>query len=649
MSIELTGNNTENELAINTTQEVNSRSDDNIDNIDNIREEEKEGEQPLIQEMLHTNDKVNNKVKAGKAKKEKVIKEAKEEGIVVATANLMIDRYYVCPDDFEVLSPLIDHYIYTKNEDIKADVSKLKPESDPNFIIAFENFEYTTTGLGLVLYMAPECYSDDKEKNTDDPEYDFKINKIDVLQMLLRFFIIVHNIPVDLIKTIIVGHEWSPNTGKAHYQCCVQFAKSIKRKWFSYKVDSGSSLFYLMMEKAKNSKALINYCKKDGDFAVYGSSELSIKIVYRKGPKDELIPDVPATIANNSDKNPDELKKFLFNKFPGYMISNYNNVNNAINAFCKEQLPEFKWNIPSHLEQSTNILHQAIVDHIKKYFITDDERSKALIIAGPQNTGKTKFALSLVNHEGYACYFRQNFEKSQEKMLEGMKLLILDDFTYMESKQHETFKALFSGEKTTLEAKWMQTPLKAGYRTIFLTNNLEFVKNICSQPDFDGRYNLVVLETPEEDYLGPDGTYRKDLNVNENWHTKSLEITSYLKEARRFNFQNGTTFTEQNRNKLDLVETDLGLKVHKGNLKKKEYSEFRTGVVDKNPYEEKKLFDIFRRRDKSRSRSKERELEKENKRLRNELENSNRKSRELERQVNNLEKSNKYLGFRNAT
>lgn len=594
-----------------------------------------------------------------KKNNKKGIPEAKEQ-FPVCKINESLDRYLEYKlEDYEWGINLLSHVNFIKNENVKANMKALNHIDNSNFKVEFAEFTYPTTALSLISYMAAEHYSDNLDDNLNDDKYQFRFNKKYMIQLVMKYLIEYHKIPIDCIKSIICGHEYSSITGKAHYQCAVHFTKNVKRSWYSvvYNYTSGTTDIQhtLNLMKANHSRALINYCKKDGDFVIYGSSELSIKITYKLNAKGEEVPDVPMTIANNSDKNPDELKRFLFNRFPGYMIQNYNNVNNAINAFCKEQLPEFKWTIPEHLEKSNNILHQAIITHVKKYFIVDDERSKALIIAGPQNTGKTKFAQSLVNHEGYTCYFRQNFEKSQEKMLEGMKLLILDDFTYMESQQHETFKALLSGEKTTLEAKWMQTPLKAGYRTIFLTNNLEFIKRICSQPDFDGRYNLVVLESPEEDYLGPEGTYRKDLNINDNWHTKSIEISSYLDEARRHNFKNGTTFTEQNRNKLEMVENDLGLKIHRGNLKMKEYADYRTGLSDVNPFKIEKInaFDKIMTKASYRMNSPVKnmvdELEDENRKLKRELEIKNRRERELQSQVNKLNEGNKYLGFRTQT
>lgn len=526
-----------------------------FDNYKRMKKEEEKMEEPLLEALAAAN------MAPPKQRKKKEAKEVKTELLKPRSIiNKDLDKYLVVTD---LNSDKYNINFFRATDRVEPEVNK------DLFSVDFTDFAFNTTGLGIVVYLDPVHYSDNFNENLN---IDFNLNKAEILIVINKYFVNDLKIGQEFIKQILVGHEYSPKTNKCHYQVCLSFTKKIKRTFYGIKFEYNGLKYLMMMQKAKNSANLKLYCQKDGDIAFYGSIENIFKIIYKNDKEGNAteVPDVPATIVANSNKSPDDLKSWLFVRFPGYVLSNYSNIEKAINAHCQEELPEFEWVVPEHIKNSDNPVHININEHINKYFKSEEIRSKALIILGPVNTGKTVLAKSLVNNENYYAYFRNTFSKEQAtQKLKTMKLLILDDFTFMKTEEHEMFKALLSGEELTLNCKYYQSPIKAGYRTIFLTNNVEFVKRIYSHHEFDGRYTLIILEDPVKDYLGPEGTRRTDLSGHNPLNLVPGEWKFYLDEARSTKINPDELFSKQHKDKLTLVENDLGLKVYSGNIRNK--------------------------------------------------------------------------------
>jgi hypothetical protein len=535
-----------------------AKSNDNII-IDNIIAPVLDNERPSVDATK--TGKANNKKTSKKEAKE--VAAPKPKSLV----NAKLPRYLAVSDNILETYKNDKMLFFTRqayeNEDDEKTDKLHEMYENAWFTTDYKDFAFYTYALGVVIFLDKSHYTFDKEENL---KIDFDYTKEDMVAILYTYFTLNLKVERKDIKQIVVGHEYTPLTNKCHYQCCITFNKKVKRTFYPVTFVSAKYTYRLMMQKAKHSKNLATYCRKDGDVAYYGVEDNIFKIVFKKDKEGNDTEDanVPLTIVANDNKSPEDLKAWMFKRFPAYAISNYGNLTKAIDAHCQEDLPEFKWVIPPHIANSDNPVHRMIATHITSYFMSDSIRTKALIILGPINTGKTLMAKELVNHSSYYGYFRNTFSKEQAtKKLSTMKLLILDDFTFMKNEEHEMFKALLSGEEMTLNCKYYQSPIKEGYRTIFLTNNVEFVKRIYSHHEFDGRYTLVILEDPVIDYLGPEGTRRADLSNG--FHLIPGEWKHYLDEARGNRVNPNLKFSEQHKEKLTIVENDLGLKNYKGN------------------------------------------------------------------------------------
>lgn len=64
---------------------------------------------------------------------------------------------------------------------------------------------------------------------------------------------------------LVFGKEVAPSTGTAHLQGCVRFKKKKRMKGVKNQINSDAHF-----EVVNNMEAMIEYCKKDGDFEEYG-------------------------------------------------------------------------------------------------------------------------------------------------------------------------------------------------------------------------------------------------------------------------------------------------------------------------------------------------------------------------------------------
>jgi hypothetical protein len=102
-------------------------------------------------------------------------------------------------------------------------------------------------------------------------------------------------------------------------------------------------------------------------------------------------------------------------------------------------------------------------------------RKKALVLfSEKRGLGKTTFATSLVyGREKWYIHCKEAFN-SVDFDKPDAKLLLIDDFTYNDSKQREMFKALMSSEPTTIREAYTNKKFKHGSQQLFAQTTRNF-------------------------------------------------------------------------------------------------------------------------------------------------------------------------------
>lgn len=430
---------------------------------------------------------------ANYAAKMRIGKEARKEAVysyVKVEAVREIDSYEsFIYESKEMLMTLEDLQAFNKDDDLEMlGVSQV----------------YPTTGLGVVVYLDKEEYSEDFDENT---EIHFPFDKESMLRLLFHIITQTYDIKEIDLENIYVGHEHGGKKNKCHYQCCIFFKKQIKRNWhpaiFKYK----KAKCLIMYQKSKRPHALRNYVKKDKDFCFLNHDEKIFPVAQKQDKKGNWQIDMARTLQINLGRDPEALKHYLFQRNPTWFIANSYGINKTIDMLGQEYLPDFRWLIPEYLRRSSNPKHQAIVYHIDEWFVpentgTSNLRRKSLILYGKQNVGKTRFAQGLVPHPSYYMYVRSGFAPNSLKTAKTAKLIILDDLEQFQNKI-EQYKAMLSGEPTQVREAFINCDIP-GLPCIMITNNNFIASFIYNHPLLQRRCTLVQLES--EDYLGPPGS-----------------------------------------------------------------------------------------------------------------------------------------------
>jgi hypothetical protein len=102
-------------------------------------------------------------------------------------------------------------------------------------------------------------------------------------------------------------------------------------------------------------------------------------------------------------------------------------------------------------------------------------RKKALVLfSEKRGLGKTTFATSLVyGQEKWYIHCKEAFNPVDFDKPDA-KLLLIDDFTYNDSKQREMFKALMSSEPTTIREAYTNKKFKHGSQQLFAQTTRNF-------------------------------------------------------------------------------------------------------------------------------------------------------------------------------
>lgn len=293
----------------------------------------------------------------------------------------------------------------------------------------------------------------------------------------------------------VIGAEKGDTRGHFHYQCVLQFNKSVQKKKGYGRAKINDVDIYYLYEKGQNWKSLVKYCQKEGDFiasekALKESEKNKAEILLEKKTRTERIEYIV-------QKQPDIILR-------GDLTRTLDNLEKAEKYITAQPSCGFKF--PEHLleREETYLMYRWFQREVldKKGPI----RRKALVLYSKERAlGKTMFAKELAggNEEDYiicrGTFNRSQFDKPYAR------LLILDDMNFM-AGQLEMWKALVSGERVSIREAYCNMEFSNGLPCIITTNSYrtftfmlqsEYFKNDC--------YFCWVRH-----YLGPEGTQRED-------------------------------------------------------------------------------------------------------------------------------------------
>lgn len=146
-----------------------------------------------------------------------------------------------------------------------------------------------------------------------------------------------------------------------------------------------------------------------------------------------------------------------------------------------------------------------LYEWFKNECVFGKKRGKGLLLYSEmREVGKTSFAKELVrNIPSRWMYFRSRFNKKEfMEKVSTFRLLILDDFHFIEKLDLEPFKALLSGEETTVSCKYLEGKFPGGRPTMMITNSLSLFKLLKYHELFSNQLYFVSVRG----YLGPPGT-----------------------------------------------------------------------------------------------------------------------------------------------
>ena len=355
-------------------------------------------------------------------------------------------------------------------------------------------------GLGFVIYMEKEKYTDNIE---DNKKIHININKTAVIEEIINKF---------KLKVLywIIGHEH----GNEHYKCHYQIAFKTEIYYDQIKPDTieiDNQKLLLMSQSSRNIYALIEYCKKEGDYEeqyIYiDNNNIYSNILNNNNLTHEEI----ISKLNRDESNAEKLLYFGNNLFKFYD-----------QHIKKENIPDFQWNFPKHLltildKPDINDPEQkwAIINKMYEWFkyncIENNQRKQGLFLYTPnRGLGKTYFAKNLVNNPQYYIYCRGTLDGREFKEKPNARLLIFDDVEYVK-KDKEMWKAFISGEECNVRTPYYNVKFNGNLPCIILTNSKFFFDSWINDIEFCTQCIFIGFNF----YLGPIGTRPKFLtNIN---------------------------------------------------------------------------------------------------------------------------------------
>lgn len=418
-------------------------------------------------------------------------------------------------------------------KDLKKDVSELfkhlEEDVNDSETVEIEPYRLNQKSLGVVVYGTKTYYKETFEENKEIH-----------LPLKENFHIHLKNIFEEELKTpeisqIVVGHEHGGKKNKCHYQAFIEFSKVSRNTIKPFTTTREGFEFLIMVQKAKNKLKLINYCQKEKDFTALYPEKLINTV------KDGKKTDAFKTIFMNREKfetKEEALDLALYLETKTGMLQ-FNNLQKSIDYLIKPKLPPFAWNFPERIKEKYPEIHSWF---IKNCLIDPREfqRRKALVLYSAERAmGKTTFAKELVPHEDYYIIFRNTFTIDQLQKKKEARLLIMDDMVPYTSQTKETWKALFSGEKTSIRDAYLNSEFNFNIPCILTTNNKNLFLNLMCENEF--KYQAVFIEIKE--YLGPEGS------EPEQFRTFEANISQEMSEALLEKKRNREMFPEEEKKK----------------------------------------------------------------------------------------------------
>lgn len=372
-----------------------------------------------------------------------------------------------------------------------------------------------SNSIGVVMYLEPKEYKNAEENiNIHIPES----SAPSILALIIKnYFEEKYKCE---IKELIAGHEHGEINKKCHLQVIITYKKLFRKKLepgaLKIKLENKTIRLIYMQQKARNSHALKNYCKKDRDATIVKEDQYTKfdKEAYAKGNPFLYIYENKDTITK------EEAKDLVLKNDPEMFFRNFNNINNAIeHIVCTKPPVEFSWQpVPEYLKNVLLPEGSSFYDVFNAWYIkycingADLERKKALcIFSEKRSMGKSYFVRHLVSHEDYLLEFNNTICQKKNLGKGIYKLLLLDDMKIMTEANMAMWKSIVASEPTTLRGAWVNQEFNERLPCIITTNDIEMVRIFRDHKLFNTQ--VIILEITE--YMGAPGTFREDLAQHE--------------------------------------------------------------------------------------------------------------------------------------
>lgn len=399
-----------------------------------------------------------------------------------------------------------------EEEEVVDNMKKNLEKNDISDNIFKEIKNNNTKSIGMVMYMPTSAYSDNDEENEKKHIEDCEAPSI-LAKILKKIFEKLYKME---IVELIMGHEHGEQNRKCHLQIIIIFEKVFRKiitpgvlriEYEGKKID----LLY-MQQKARNTNALKNYCKKERDATVIKGEEME------KFEFGESMDPYQYIVDNRENLTLAEGRELLFKK-PGDYFKCSANMELALKNIIIEKPPvPFSWMpVPEHLKNyylsGGFTFYDIFSNWYNMYCINGEryDRKKALcLFSTKRSMGKSYFVRHLVSHKDYILEFNNTFCQKKNLNKGVHKLLLLDDM-HFNLNDIEMWKSLVASEPTTLRAAWLNEPLTERLPCIITTNDFNLIKIFHSSDKFATQVLIIEIEN----YMGEPGTEREDLNKYE--------------------------------------------------------------------------------------------------------------------------------------
>ena len=383
-----------------------------------------------------------------------------------------------------------------------------------------DNQKLCCKAFGMVIMGTNEFY-----ENNEDLENHHLLNHDKIalsIEEKLKGFAIFD------VYQITVGHEHGKENKKCHFQICVELSKVSQATIKPFELTIEGQTYLGMTQKARNSHALKNYCKKDGD-VLFLYPEKKIITIYKKDKKGETTDKVDAfsTVVNNISKfqNREEAMDIILTNDPRTGMTMYKNIEYSLDKMLKPVIPELIWKYPEHLKGKYPLVEEWFYGHCVKDGLL--RRKGLCLYSKTRAIGKTLFAESLASDPLFVVTFRGTFlaEAVKDKT---PKIVILDDMVHYDQKTKQMWKQLVTGQPSSIRDAYIHFNWEYRIPCVITTNDIGLYANL--QLDSDFKTSLYFQEIVE--FMGPPGS-KPDDSLFEYKAANSSITSSYIEEKKK--------------------------------------------------------------------------------------------------------------------